>query len=144
MSAQGIVLFALQPQPQPHCSRLPTDIWQNKSTASKSGGSNPYLYAPHVFPTKQRRWCWATAWVIVGSKLSVGSGTTVGYNRREEHMLRKIWLSAIENTARPEAHDTYIWLMMCTYTMFLPHSVIKKFKILSARKFRFLMLRSGI
>lgn len=59
-------------------------------------------------------------------------------------MLRKICLSAIENTARPEAHDMYIWVMMCTYTVFLPHSVIKKFKTLSGWKFRFFMLRSGI
>lgn len=59
-------------------------------------------------------------------------------------MLRKIRLSAIENIARPEAHDMYIWLMMCIYTVFLPHSVIKKFKTLSSGKFRFLMLKSGI
>ena len=78
MSAQGTVLLALQLQPQHHCSRLSTD-----------GGSNPYLYAPCVVPPKQRRLCWATGWVIVGSKLSVGLGTTVGYNRREEHTLER-------------------------------------------------------
>lgn len=114
VSAQGTVLFALQLQH--HCSRLSTDIWQNKFTASESlqGGSNPYLYAPRVAPPKQRRLCWATGWIIVGSKLSVGLGTTVGYNRREEHRLRKIWLSAIENIARPE-HMIHTYGLWCVH-----------------------------
>lgn len=87
MPAQCTVLLALQEQLQHLCSRLLTDIWQNKFTQKAySGVSEPYLYMLRVVPHKQRRLYWATAWVIAGSKLSVGLGATVGYNRREEHM----------------------------------------------------------